>query len=198
MFSSVNGYYKFHAKIYDLSRWAILFGKNSILDFLPINFEPNSILDLGCGTGYHLKSLNNRFPNASIIGVDASKEMLAKAAKKTSGIPNITLYNSSLENYLTSNMNFDLIICSYSITMFGDIPNSIKHIKKALLKGGYFLVVDFKSTPFSLFERWMNFNHVDISNLLFSEIEKHLIVEKQIAKSAYFGLWKYAKYLSRK
>src|SRR5688572_18434959 len=40
---------------------------------------PGDLLDLGCGAGNVTRLLARRFPDRSIIGVDSSPEMLAKA-----------------------------------------------------------------------------------------------------------------------
>ena len=47
-----------------------------------IGGEPTRILDLGCGTGYHSIQLQQRFPKASITGVDLSPGMLAYAQNR--------------------------------------------------------------------------------------------------------------------
>ncbi|HAW82091.1 MAG TPA: class I SAM-dependent methyltransferase, partial [Balneola sp.] len=120
MFDSVSSYYKVHSKIYDLTRWSILFGRDRLLEVIPTDFQPERVLDLGCGTGKHLVKLAERFPEAKIIGVDASKEMLNKASVKIKSFDHIELAHTTLNTFLNSNNSFDLIVCSYSLTMFGD------------------------------------------------------------------------------
>lgn len=44
-----------------------------------IEGAPNTILDVGCGSGMSTLCLRNRFPNAAITGVDLSAGMLEKA-----------------------------------------------------------------------------------------------------------------------
>lgn len=44
------------------------------LDYVRI--EPRQVLDLGCGTGASLAALRERYPRASLIGVDLSEPML--------------------------------------------------------------------------------------------------------------------------
>lgn len=41
--------------------------------------EVRTVVDLGCGTGLLVPALRNRFPGATVIGVDSSPEMLAEA-----------------------------------------------------------------------------------------------------------------------
>lgn len=52
------------------------------LDYVRI--EPQRVLDLGCGTGASLTALQERYPRASLIGVDISEPMLRAAQAKSS------------------------------------------------------------------------------------------------------------------
>lgn len=45
---------------------------------LPEMMTPGVILDAGCGTGYALRLLRERFPPANLIGIDLSPAMLGK------------------------------------------------------------------------------------------------------------------------
>jgi trans-aconitate 2-methyltransferase len=46
--------------------------------------NPRSVVDLGCGTGELTTALADRWPHAEVCGVDASEEMLARAAARGS------------------------------------------------------------------------------------------------------------------
>lgn len=198
MFDSVNSYYKFHSKIYDLTRWGILFGRNRILDLIPNSLNPQKILDLGCGTGKHLLKLAEFFPEAHITGIDSSEEMLRKASVKIQQSKRIKLFNTDIASLRSEPETYDLILCSYSLSMFGDLNEYIDLIQNSLNQSGVVAIVDFHSTPIPLFERWMKFNHVNISGSLFTQIEKYFKVRHQETKSVYFGLWKYTFFLGQK
>lgn len=45
---------------------------------LPVGLTPGIALDVGCGTGYALRLLQERFPTTPLIGLDLSPAMLAK------------------------------------------------------------------------------------------------------------------------
>ncbi len=45
--------------------------------------SPRTVIDLGCGTGHLTQLLHDRWPEARIIGLDASAEMLAEAPEGT-------------------------------------------------------------------------------------------------------------------
>ena len=197
MFDSVSSYYKVHSKIYDLTRWSILFGRDRLLEVIPTDFQPERVLDLGCGTGKHLVKLAERFPEAKIIGVDASKEMLNKASVKIKSFDHIELAHTTLNTFLNSNNSFDLIVCSYSLTMFGDDHNYLELIHDSLTQNGLLAVVDF-DTPLKVFEQWMNLNHVEISGRLFPQLKNTFQEKNSETKSSYFGLWKYTLFLGGK
>jgi trans-aconitate 2-methyltransferase len=47
---------------------------------------PGPIYELGCGTGVHARAIAARWPERTLIAIDNSKEMLAKAAAEPSAI----------------------------------------------------------------------------------------------------------------
>jgi trans-aconitate 2-methyltransferase len=49
------------------------------------NTQVRNVLDLGCGTGELTAGLTGRWPDARIVGVDSSSEMLAAAAARAQG-----------------------------------------------------------------------------------------------------------------
>jgi len=44
------------------------------------DLPPGPIIELGCGTGVHTRAIAERWPDRAVSGVDASPEMLARAA----------------------------------------------------------------------------------------------------------------------
>jgi trans-aconitate 2-methyltransferase len=67
-----------------------------LLSAIPNTFKPKIAYDLGCGPGNSTILLKDRWPNAKIIGLDSSLDMLAKA--KTS-FPNITFIEGHIEDF---------------------------------------------------------------------------------------------------
>ena len=60
---------------------------------------PNRVLDLGCGAGNVTAFLAKRWPEAQIVGVDNSQEMLAKARASTAGESRREWIDADLASY---------------------------------------------------------------------------------------------------
>ncbi|NJL76255.1 MAG: class I SAM-dependent methyltransferase, partial [Saprospiraceae bacterium] len=173
----IKNYYKLHAKIYDLTRWSFLFGRREILQRLPIERSKSiTILEVGCGTGFNLKLLGKQFPNAKLIGIDVSHEMLEKAKENTAAFKDrVTLVEAPYSrDSKAAGSGVDIVLCSYSLTMINPQWQEVILKAKADLKvGGYMAVTDFHQSQFSWFERHMGNNHVRMNGHLLPFLESH-------------------------
>jgi len=79
-----------------------------LLKLIPAGFTPESILEIGAGTGFSTARLSDKYPHAKITGLEPSAAMLAKAKEK---FPDITWQNKSLEDFAACK-HFDLVFCS--------------------------------------------------------------------------------------
>lgn len=66
---------------------------------IPDTDKPLLVLDLGCGTGLEIEDIYKKAPNASLVCVDVSEEMLAKLKEKYSAFGKTI--NLVKESYLT-------------------------------------------------------------------------------------------------
>jgi len=194
-------YYRFHAKIYDATRWSFLFGRGRLLtvvaDLWGETHLPCRILEVGCGTGKNLVRLSRLFPDAEITGLDLSPHMLVRAGKRLSGESGdrsgkvrlkLKLYNAAYQ----AAAPYDLIVFSYTLSMIN--PGWEAVIEKAagdLAPGGRIAIVDFHESPVPAFRSWMNANHVRMDGHLLPEIRKFFTPVVSQAAGAYGGLWRY-------
>ena len=188
----IKSYYSVHSKIYDFTRWAFLFGRNKIADFLPNLPDNATIVDLGCGTGFHLTHLYDKYPLSNIIGLDLSPEMLVQVDDISVMLKNEKYDKSSFEAN-----SIDLMLCSYSLSMMPELDKKLEYILYHLKKSGMLLVVDFDSTPFDWFSRWMKKNHVHFDSHLFKKLESRFDIEFTEVSKAYFGLYTYTIYYGK-
>lgn len=195
---NVENYYRLHAPIYDVTRWSILFGRKTILDMIPDLPPKPDILEVGCGTGQNLRRLENKFPNANILGVDLSDEMLKIASDKLNGSDQVDLLKASYGSDQMKKGPFDLILLSYSLTMMnGQFEDLLMQISNDLKREGHIAAVDFHTSPFAWFHRWMNMNHVDFSGRLLPQLQKHFQPIKTEINHAYAGLWSYFLFVGK-
>jgi ubiquinone/menaquinone biosynthesis C-methylase UbiE len=97
----------------------------------------NSLLDVACGTGLHLKHLKDDF---SCTGVDASKSMLKIARKNAKGV---TFKEADMKT-LRLGKQFDVITCLLSsigyVKTAASLEKTIRNFSKHLKKGGLTLI----------------------------------------------------------
>jgi S-adenosylmethionine-diacylgycerolhomoserine-N-methlytransferase len=199
--SSVKHYYSFQSKIYDTTRWTFLFGRDAIIEAIPLPVQGNyTILEIGCGTGRNLDKLARRFPQAQLIGIDISADMLLKAAKSLNWCTNrLTLIESPYEAGKVPPGSCDVILFSYALSMIN--PQWLELVNQAIIDlkaGGYLAVVDFHDTTVNAYRKFMESNHVKVEGQLLNPLQALLITEKVEVNSAYLGLWRYFLYVGRK
>ena len=196
--TSVEKYYRFHSLIYDATRWSFLFGRDNLLDEIPELPSQPRILEIGCGTGKNLDSMQYYFPDAELVGIDLSESMLKIAEQKVGHSDQINLINAKYGSEDLHLEPFDLIVCSYSLTMFGDgIEDIIEQITNDLTTRGYIAVVDFNTSPYQWFRRWMGVNHVNLSGHLFPLLHKYYRPASSKKCDAYWGLWSYFTFIGQ-
>ena len=202
--AELNTYYRMHAPIYDLTRWAFLFGRNKLVRYLANNLSgrrPKTILDVGCGTGKNVIALARAVPDAEIIGCDLSDAKLAKARDAVKRLlepnetRNIELINSSI--LTLKDRQFDLIVCSYMLSMTGDSLVPILHnIRQRLNPLGTLAVVDFNFSALAIFRKWMRVNHVALDGSVLQGLSMFAKVEHQEQHRA-FGIWNWFLWIGR-
>lgn len=102
------------------------FYHNSILKYLKSNIEVNSsILEIGCGTGFLLRSLTLN----NCTGIDIDNKMISEAKKiNLTGKPINFIYGNA-ENF-NFNQKFDYIIISDSLAYIHDIQKLLSNLNK--------------------------------------------------------------------
>ncbi len=197
--SALASYYRLHAGIYDATRWSFLFGRNELLRRLRSVKEPARILEVGCGTGHNLVQLAQCFPNAELTGIDLSEQMLAKAAQRLAPYgERIHLVNRAYDAPVGQGAGFDLVIASYSLSMFNpgwDV--ALKLMREDLAPGGTTAVVDFHDSRMPGFQDWMKVNHVRMGGHLRQALSSMFRPDIDLVRSAYGGVWQYFMFAGR-
>jgi len=199
--ANMQSYYKLHAAIYDLTRWSFLFGRIDLINRLPLEVPKPKILEVGCGTGYNLSRIAKRFPDAQMIGVDVSDDMIAKSTQNLSAYKDrLTLLKQPyMKGDKTFNNSLDCVVFSYSLTMINpQWADLILQAKEDLKPGGLIAVTDFHDSRFEWFKQHMGNNHVRMDGHLTPLLRDHFEPVIDEERSAYLGVWEYMIFVGRK
>ena len=198
--TAVERYYRFHSVLYDATRWTFLFGRSEILRRVAAIGSPASILEVGCGTGRNLIELGRLFPQARITAVDLSAAMLQLARRKTATLGDrIELLHRRYDASVNARPSFDLVLFSYSLSMFN--PGFEKAIESAwrdLMPGGLVAVVDFHDTQLPLMSRWMQFNCVRTDGQLRPLFQNRFATLHDELRVVCGGVWRYLMFVGEK
>lgn len=99
---------------------------------------PKRIIDLGCGPGNSTAVLSQRYPDADILGMDSSDDMLEKARAT---LPNVKFIKADLETYVPE-QPVDLL---FSNAVFHWLPDQkripvMQNLLGSLAPGGVFAI----------------------------------------------------------
>lgn len=96
-----------------------------------------TVLDLGCGYGWHCKYAASRGA-ASILGIDQSRRMIAEAEKRNAD-DHITYRVCSLQAFEYPKDTYDLVVSNLVLHYIEDLEEIYRKVYHTLRSGGIFL-----------------------------------------------------------
>ncbi len=117
---------------------------HNMFQYLPEDFQPKHILDLGCGTGNLTDQMFKKYPEAQIDALDISEEILNESRKRFSHTPNIRYIQADFKTMHLPPGSYNLVMSSIAIHHIED-PEKIKlyrEVFQALAPGGIFIFAD--------------------------------------------------------
>lgn len=110
--------------------------RQQLLDRLAwIAFEPEAIVDLGCGTGHGAQALAGRWPRARIIAVDIAPGMLREASRLDAGQQFERVCADALSLPLPG-ASVDLVFCNLMLQWCDDLDAAFAEITRILRPRG--------------------------------------------------------------
>ncbi|SKB52421.1 class I SAM-dependent methyltransferase [Daejeonella lutea] len=117
---------------------------DNMFRYLPSDFQPKRILDLGCGTGNLTELMLKTFPEAEIDALDISENILKESRKRFSQIPNIRYIQADFKSLHLAPGSYDLVMSTIAIHHIEDYHKSklYKEVYQALTDKGIFIFAD--------------------------------------------------------
>jgi ubiquinone/menaquinone biosynthesis C-methylase UbiE len=100
---------------------------------------PQTILDVGCGTGRLLSAAQQRWPDARLIGVDPAEGMVAEASRQ---MPAACFVSAAAEALPFPDASIDLAMSTMSFHHWRDHAAGLRQISRVLRPGGRFILAD--------------------------------------------------------
>jgi malonyl-CoA O-methyltransferase len=105
---------------------------------LPGAFAPASMVDLGCGTGLLSGRLLERFPGATLLGLDLADGMIAACRRRFAAEPRARFAVSDAEDPRACAGPVHLVATSCAAQWFVDPGGTFRRWSRALAPGGIF------------------------------------------------------------
>lgn len=101
------------------------------------DFAGKTVLDLGCGFGWHCQYAVEQGAE-HVTGVDLSEKML-KRAKEMTPSPNIQYIHSSIEDFPYPENSFDIVISSLALHYVENYAEVCQKVFNSIKPNGYFV-----------------------------------------------------------
>jgi trans-aconitate 2-methyltransferase len=99
--------------------------------------DPSRVVDLGCGPGNLTATLAERWPDAEVVGIDSSAEMLRKAADHSSRFANLSFSRQDITEWMPSDLT-DVVVSNAALQWVPGHPALLAGWLAALSPGAWF------------------------------------------------------------
>jgi malonyl-CoA O-methyltransferase len=141
---AVINFFENAAKSYDNA--AILQDEVSsrLLDRLQyMRHQPETIVDLGCGTGKVVRSLQKAYPRARVHAVDIAQQMLLRAGSNFRWLSKKRLVAADMEQLPFADNSFDMVFSSLALPWCNDLNLALAEIARVARPGALLLFSSF-------------------------------------------------------
>ncbi|MES3630446.1 MAG: class I SAM-dependent methyltransferase [Longimonas sp.] len=140
--------YRYTRHIYDWTRRPYLLGRDRVLQDMAAR-PAGHVLEMGCGTARNLRVLHEQAPHHTLYGLDASEAMLNTArATASPEVQHAMCLKQGLAQSVEPRMfgraaPFDMVLCSYVLSMIPNASAAVDAALNVLAPGGRLYLVDF-------------------------------------------------------
>lgn len=112
---------------------------------LPADFDPRTVLELGCGTGHLTRALLPHLPRSSFLVTDLAPSMLQACAATLPTLDRSRVRLGQLDGRAPEldEADVDLVASSAMVQWFADLDTHFAKVRDCLAPGGIYLVSGF-------------------------------------------------------
>lgn len=130
-----------------------------------IRLTPQTVLDIGCGTGQVTRGLMERYRKARVLGLDLAPGMLLRARKRAPWLRTLHVVCADAASLPLASGSCDLVFSNFTLQWCRDLDRVFAEARRVLRPGGLFLFSTLgPDTLRELREAWAHadgYNHVN-------------------------------------
>ncbi|BFM13353.1 malonyl-ACP O-methyltransferase BioC [Simiduia litorea] len=134
-----------------------------LFKLLPVNASPQTVVDIGSGTGFFTGKLKQVYPQAMVCGLDLAQGMLRYARSQHPA--SLAWLGADMESLPFAEASIQLFFSSLALQWSEDLPAFFTEIYRALAPGGLIALATLgPNTLFELRDSWRQvdgFTHVN-------------------------------------
>ncbi|MFJ2032862.1 class I SAM-dependent methyltransferase [Streptosporangium sp. NPDC087985] len=112
-----------------------------------------TVLDIGCGTGYHLPSLSATA--ARVIGVEPHDDLVQLARRRCGRLPNVEIHPATAQALPVPDASVDVAIARWAYFFGPGCEPGLAELSRVVRRGGAAFVIDIDATR-GAFGRWFS------------------------------------------
>lgn len=113
------------------------------IEHLSLGQPEARVLDVGCGNGYLLEVLAQRFPRLALAGLEYTPEMVAIAQERR--VPRCTISPGDVRALPYPDASFDFVVTERCIINILDVPGqekALREVARVVRPGGHYLCIE--------------------------------------------------------
>lgn len=108
-----------------------------------VRLQPQTVLDLGCGTGFALDDLARRYRRARLLALDFAEPMLARARRRGTWRNRPRLLCADLLALPLATASVDLVYSNATLQWASDLPTAFAELRRVLRPNGLLMFTSF-------------------------------------------------------
>lgn len=177
---SVKKFFNRAAKSYDNAAILQQEVQNRLIDRLQyMRHQPESVIDVGCGTGKALRRLQKAYPRARMHAVDLASQMLARASSEFRMLSKKRLVVADMEQLPFAARSFDLVYSSLALPWCNDLKATLHEFVRVSRPGALLLFSSYG--PATLRELVVSWEALDVHPHVHRFVDMHDVGDAMMA-----------------